>query len=237
MLLHALRAPVFATNTLVLAPHDGGPAVVVDPGAGSAPLVHDALAERDLHVAAILLTHAHPDHVWDCAAVAADVPVLVGEDDAERLADPAAHLGPALGPVFGTLTEAPWQPVEHVRPVGAGPVEPVPGLVLHAIPAPGHTAGSTLWQLEDGAELSGPAVAEAGAGGHSGPVVLTGDVIFAGSVGRTDLPGGDESRMQRTLRELAATLPREALLLPGHGPATTMARELATNPFIARALG
>ena len=237
MLIHALRAPVFATNTLVLAPHDGGPAVVVDPGAGAAPLVHEVLATRGLHVAAILLTHGHPDHVWDCAAVAPDVPVLIGADDADRLEDPNAHLGPALGPAFTSLVDRPWQPVADVRPVTGGTVEPVPGLVLHAVHAPGHTPGSTLWQLAAVDELTGPAFAEAGVTGHTGPVVLTGDVVFAGSVGRTDLPGGDERRMLGTLRELTRTLPPTALLVPGHGPATTTAHELATNPFLARARG
>lgn len=236
MLIHALRAPVFATNTLVLAPHDGGPAVVVDPGSGVAPLVRDVLAARGLEVAAVVLTHSHPDHVWDCAAVAPDAPVLVGAGDAERLADPGAYLGP-LGGVFATLVDRPWEPVGDVRPVGPGPVEPVPGLVLEAVPAPGHTAGSTVWRIPAVDELTGPAFAEAGVTRHSGPVVLTGDVIFAGSVGRTDLPGGDERRMGKTLRELSRTLPRDALLVPGHGPATTMSRELATNPFLARARG
>jgi len=236
MLIHALRAPVFGTNTLVLAAHDGGPAVVVDPGGGSAPLVRGVVAARSLDVVAVLLTHAHPDHVWDCAAVAGDVPVLVGAGDAERLADPAAYLGP-LGPAFSALVDGPWQPVADVRPVPGGPVELAPGLVVEALPAPGHTPGSTLWRLGPVEEVTGPAFAEAGVSHHTGPVVLTGDVLFAGSIGRTDLPGGDPRRMARTLHELRTELPADALLVPGHGPATTTAHELATNPFLARAQG
>src|SRR5690625_151215 len=107
MLIHALRAPAFATNTLVLAPHEDAPAVVVDPGAGAAPLVHEVLARRGLRVGAIVLTHGHPDHVWDCAAVAAEVPVLIGGPDAERLLDPAAHIGSELAPMWQQLTEGP----------------------------------------------------------------------------------------------------------------------------------
>lgn len=237
MLLESVLAPVFATNTLVLAPGPGGPAVVVDPGAGVAPLVHSVLRRHGLHVAAVLLTHGHPDHLWDCAAVAPDAPVLVGRGDVDRLADPLAHLGPALGPTFRGLVDGPWLPVADVRPVDEGRVEPVAGVVLHATPAPGHTAGSTLWQLERVDVLAGPVFDEAGISTHLGPVVLTGDVVFAGSVGRTDLPGGDARTMRRTLRELATSLPADALLVPGHGPVTTTELELATNPFLARALG
>lgn len=237
MLIHALRAPVFATNTLVVAPQEGGPAVVVDPGAGTGPLVDAVLARRRLHIGAVLLTHGHPDHVWDCASVAPDGPVHVGAGDVDWLRDPGALLGPALGPMFASLVDTAWHAPAHVTPIGTGRVEPVPGLVLEAIPAPGHTAGSTLFQLSGCEELTGPAFAEAGVRDHGGPVVLTGDVLFAGSVGRTDLPGGDERRMAETLRDLAARLPHDALLVPGHGPATTMARELATNPFLAQVQG
>ncbi len=235
MLLHGLRSPAFGTNTLVLAARPEGPAVVVDPGAGSAPLVHEVLGRHGLHVGAVVVTHGHADHLWDCAAVAGGAPVLVGTDDADRFGDPAAHLG-VVGSAFASLAGGPWQPVSDVRPVRPGTHEPVPGVVLHAVAAPGHTPGSTLWQLDGVTSLVGPAFSEAGVTAHDGPVVLTGDVVFAGSVGRTDLPGGDEATMRHTLRELASSLPADALLVPGHGPATTTARELATNPFIARAL-
>ncbi|WP_413449919.1 MBL fold metallo-hydrolase [Georgenia phoenicis] len=235
MLLHGLRSPVFGTNTLVLAPGTGDSAVVVDPGAGSAPLVRQVLDRHGLHVGAVVLTHGHADHLWDCAAVAGGAPVLVGADDADRLPDPASHLG-AVGDAFVTLAGSPWHPVDDVRPVAPGPVEPVPGVVLHAVAAPGHTPGSTVWRVDGVTSFTGPVFDEAGLTSHDGPVVLTGDVVFAGSVGRTDLPGGHEPTMRRTLRELATSLPADALLVPGHGPVTTTELELASNPFIARAL-
>ena len=92
------------------------------------------------------------------------------------------------------------------------------GVALRAVGAPGHTEGSTLYL-----------VGEPGAG-----LVLSGDVLFAGSVGRTDLPGGDGATMARTLRDVVAHLDPAWDVLPGHGPATTVARELVTNPFLAR---
>ncbi len=89
------------------------------------------------------------------------------------------------------------------------------GVTLVARHAPGHTEGSTIYLLD------GP-----------GPVALTGDVLFAGTIGRTDLPGGDDLVMSRTLREVVEHLPLEARLLPGHGPATLLAKELRPNPYL-----
>lgn len=235
MLLHGLRSPVFGTNTLVLAAGPDAPAVVVDPGAGSAPLVGEVMRRHGLRVGAVVLTHGHADHLWDCAAVAGDMPVLIGADDADRLVDPAAHLG-AVGSAFASLAGSPWRLVSDVRAVGPGEHEPVPGVLLHAVAAPGHTPGSTVWQVDGVTSFAGPVFDEAGLTSHDGPVVLTGDVVFAGSVGRTDLPGGHEPTMRGTLRTLATSLPADALLVPGHGPVTTTELELASNPFIARAL-
>ncbi|HLS73123.1 MAG TPA: MBL fold metallo-hydrolase [Actinomycetaceae bacterium] len=230
MQIIALRAPVFGTNTLVLA--HGSSAVIVDPGAGVAPAVHQVLDDHELTAAAILLTHGHPDHTWDCAAVAPDVPVYIGAGDVDRLTDPVAHLGP-LADAFAAMAGTPWRPVAQPRAVGAEEIEPAPGLTVRPVAAPGHTPGSTLWAFSGEVELSGPAFEEAGSSGrYAGDLVLTGDVLFAGSIGRTDLPGGDDASMRQTLRTLIDTLPKGAVLVPGHGPATTTAAELATNPFL-----
>lgn len=230
MLVLAHRAPVFATNTLVLAPGRGGPAVLVDPGAGVAGAVRASLAQHELTVAAVLLTHGHPDHLWDTTELAGAAPVHIGMADVERLTDPMSYLGPTLGAVFGAVTS--WQAPHHVVPVADGQELRLAGLGLTAVSAPGHTPGSTVFRVDGAAQLSGPTFAEAGLSTHNGPLVLAGDVLFAGSIGRCDLPGGDERQMRATLTRLAGILPREAVVVPGHGPATTMAHELATNPFL-----
>ncbi len=96
------------------------------------------------------------------------------------------------------------------------------GLRISTDFAPGHTPGSVMFRLP-GDEADGEATA---------PVVLSGDVLFAGSIGRTDLPGGSWAQMQQSLATVVLPLPDDAVVLPGHGPATTIGRERATNPFL-----
>lgn len=231
MLLLRCVAPVLETNCYVIAAGDGGPAVVVDPGAGSAPLVRALLEAHDLTVGAVLLTHGHADHLWDAAVVAGEAPVHVGGPDLDRLEDPAGALGPALGEYFAALAGDWHRPVvvDDVpgRCLRDGGAQVVPGVVVRAVPAPGHTEGSTVYLVAGPVEATGVLPP----GSHD-LVALTGDVIFAGSVGRTDLPGGDEKEMAATLRTLSRALPPGTALLPGHGPGTVLGEELRTNPFL-----
>ncbi|WP_342803979.1 MBL fold metallo-hydrolase [Cellulosimicrobium cellulans] len=239
---HVVVAPVFGTNcTVVSAP--GGDCVVVDAGAGVADAVVAHVRAAGLVPRAVLATHGHVDHTWDAAALADrfGVPVVLHAADAYRLADPfgslehGKHDGPdasragavVSGPLGAALAAAGAGPQDYREPgrvetfdvpAGGEQVLRWSGLALRAVGAPGHTEGSTLYL-----------VGEPGAG-----LVLSGDVLFAGSVGRTDLPGGDGATMARTLRDVVAHLDPAWDVLPGHGPATTVARELATNPFLAR---
>jgi glyoxylase-like metal-dependent hydrolase (beta-lactamase superfamily II) len=249
MLIRRVIAPALEVNTYVLAAAPGGPCVVVDPGGGSAERLPAVLEDLDLTVGAVLVTHGHPDHLWDSADVAdaADVVVQVAAPDLDRLDDPAAarHVGEILGGQFALIAGSPWRAPSRSDAIPApvlagGGAQVVPGVVARGIPAPGHTAGSTV--LLVGATTGGAGI-DAGAPGDPGhlplpaaepgaPVVLTGDVVFAGSVGRTDFPGGDPQAMTETLRTLRQVLSPASILLPGPGPATTMARELASNPFL-----
>ncbi|MFC8733847.1 MBL fold metallo-hydrolase [Luteimicrobium sp. NPDC057192] len=221
-------SPAFGAACHVLAV--AGHAVVVDPGAGVTEAVVAHAAERGLTVHAVLATHGHPDHTWDagrlCAALG--VPFVVHEEDAAWAGDPGAVLDalsggtPASAGVGAALRAAieasgvapavvPDDVAPFATPDGAAVLE-YGRLRIRALHAPGHTPGSTLY-LTDG-------------------VVLTGDVLFAGSVGRTDLPGGDAAAMARTLADVVGGLDPALAVLPGHGPATTVARELGTNPFL-----
>jgi len=238
MQIVTLVAPVFAARCSLLVAADGA-CVVVDPGAGVGEQVRAVVADAGLHPRAVLITHGHADHTWDAPALARDldVPVLLHAGDAYRLTDPFGTLGvldprhdPA-GPLAQAMRAAgvdltSWRTPERVETFGApgagrtGDVElDLGGVRVLARHAPGHTEGSTLYLVD---------------AGDPDPVVLSGDVLFAGSIGRTDLPGGDDAAMAATLRDVVATLPPGSRVLPGHGPATDVATELATNPYLAR---
>lgn len=186
--------------------------------------------------------------VEDPADPAASVPVHIPEPDRYRLEDPDATTGVSAGGMtFADLAGTPWRRPGDIRAVPAeafsGPVELVPGVPVRAVAAPGHSEGSTLFflnaALADNALLyeaeaveDDPSVAEEE---HDYLVALDGDVIFKGSVGRTDLPGGDQVQMWATLRFLSSVVNPETVLLPGHGAVTTMAHEHQANPYLAEA--
>ena len=233
VILERIVADVLAENCYVLG--EGGRAVVVDPGSGTAPAVRGVLDRHGLEVACVLLTHGHPDHVWDAAAVAGECPVLAPAPDLERLEDPLRWTPPEVRSALG-LPE--WHRPADVRELGAahfagGGAELVPGISVRALPAPGHTAGSTVYFLS--ASWPADVAGWVGAAPSDEPrtLALMGDVVFRGSIGRTDLPGGDPDVMGWTLRTLRQVVDPATWVLPGHGPGTTWAHELATNPFLA----
>jgi hydroxyacylglutathione hydrolase len=224
MLVVGFPAAAFGTNCFVLAPEAGEECVVVDPGVGVVDRLEQVLAEHRLKPAAVLLTHGHLDHVYAVTPVcgAHGVAALIHPDDRYRLADPIATLDPSLVAMmeqsFGT--SAHWQEPDDVALISDGQLLEVAGLQLTVDHAPGHTEGSVMFRTP------APDV---------GGLVLSGDVLFAGSIGRTDLPGGDPDAMWHSLAEKVLPLPDSMVVLPGHGPETTIGRERASNPFLAEA--
>lgn len=216
MLVTSFPAAVFGANCHVLATAPGEPCVVVDPGVGVVGRLAEVLAEHRLHPVAVLLTHGHFDHTASAAEVSEsyDIPSYVHPADREMLADPALGLDFDLRQVFGETFM--WRDPETVVDLTAGQPLRLAGIDVDVRSAPGHTPGCVLIRFTEGDQA----------------FCLTGDVLFAGSIGRTDLPTGDPAAMRATLRDQVLSLPDTTTVLPGHGPATTIGAERASNPFL-----
>jgi hydroxyacylglutathione hydrolase len=222
VLVAGFPAAAFDSNCYVLAPAPGEECVVVDPGVEVVPRLDEILAEHRLRPVAVLLTHGHLDHTFSVAPVcgARGVPAWIHPDDEELLADPMKGLSAEMRPLFGGRLE--WSEPDDVRTMGDGEVLRLAELDVMVDHAPGHTPGSVLFRLPGG-----------GPGGEApSQVCLSGDVLFAGSIGRTDLPGGSYAAMMDSLLTKVLPLPDDVLVLPGHGPQTTVGRERATNPYL-----
>ena len=218
MLVAGFPAAMFGTNCYVVATGPGQECVVVDPGIDVVDQLDQLLAEHHLQPVAVALTHGHLDHTFSVTPVcgARGIPAYIHSADRDRLADPMATLGPQLTEMFaGRLT---WTEPDDVRELVDHTVLNLAGLDITIEHAPGHTQGSVLLSLP--------------ARGDVPPLCLSGDVLFAGSIGRTDLIGGDFAAMQQSLRTKILPLADDTVVLPGHGPQTTIGQERATNPYL-----
>jgi glyoxylase-like metal-dependent hydrolase (beta-lactamase superfamily II) len=217
VLVAGFPSAVFGTNCYVLAPAAGEQCVVVDPGLEVVPRLDELLAEHRLQPVAVLLTHGHLDHTFSVTPVcgARDIPAYLHPADDAMLADPLVGLSPDTTALFGGRLE--WTEPDDVKPLADGETLSLAGLDLTVDHAPGHTGGSVAFRLphDEVPEL-----------------MLSGDLLFAGSVGRTDLPGGDHATMLRSLAEKVLPLEDDVLVLPGHGPQTTIGEERRSNPFL-----
>jgi hydroxyacylglutathione hydrolase len=176
------------------------------------PGIEELCAEHRLRPVAVLLTHGHLDHIWTVAPLAGahGIPAWIHPRDRHLLADPLAGVGPELRAMLPGLQLA--EP-DDVRELADGEVLDLAGVRLVVDHTPGHTPGHVTFRDEQ--------------------VLFAGDLVFAGSIGRTDLPGGSMPEMLASLAERFLPLPDELQVLPGHGPVTTVGRERASNPFLA----
>jgi hydroxyacylglutathione hydrolase len=232
------EAAAFGTNCYVLATAAGQECLVVDPGIGVLDTLAEVLGEYRLRPSAVLLTHGHADHVYSVTPVCSGhgVPAVIHVDDRYRLADPLRTLDRQLVAMleaqFGRSST--WVEPDDVRTVTGAACLELAGLKVEVLHAPGHTEGSVMFALDgvpDGVAGIGAGIGVSG-GVELTSTLVTGDVLFAGSIGRTDLPGGDHGAMQRSLREQVLTRPDAELVLPGHGPRTSIGRERAANPYL-----
>ncbi len=237
MLVTAIASQATGTNCLVVAPGRGEQCIVVDPGIGVVDGMNEVIAANGLHPVAVLLTHGHFDHTFSVLPVcqARDVPAYIRPDDRAQLTDPWSWVGlPPGTPLFGELSFA--EPSD-VRELADGARVPLAGLDFTVRHAPGHTAGSVVFTLDGqagraltgGADTAGVAAERFDA---EAPMLFSGDVLFAGSIGRVDLPGGSMSQMLDSLRRVVLPLDDATTVFPGHGPSTSVGAERRGNPYL-----
>jgi hydroxyacylglutathione hydrolase len=219
VLIRSFPAGAFGTNCYAVATGAGQECVVVDPGMDAVEPLAQLLADDGLKPVAVVLTHGHLDHTFSVLPVCDGygIPAYLHPDDSGMLADPVRWHGPQLAPLITGLRLP--DPAD-VLPLADGAVLDLAGVQLTVRHAPGHTQGSVVFSLDLG----------------DAPGLLAGDVLFAGSVGRVDLPGGSWDAMLTSLRDVVLPLDDATVVLPGHGPATTIGRERATNPYLAEAM-
>lgn len=207
MRIAGFAAGPFQTNCYVVS--NGDRAFVIDPGLGAHEAVSQMAQEQGLNVEAVVLTHGHIDHIRDAAAFG--VETFVHPADAfmllrgEGVSEQARQLYDASA----------MPPIDNPTPLEDGQTLTVAGVDLRIVHAPGHSPGCVMLVADE--------------------VVFSGDVLFRGSIGRTDLPDSDPAQMQESLRGPVWDLDDELQVLPGHGPATTVAQERATNPYLRQA--
>jgi hydroxyacylglutathione hydrolase len=211
----------FQANCFVLAREAGGPCVVVDPGEGAEQPLAELLRQHRLDPVAVLLTHGHFDHIFAVAPVCDgnDIPAWIHPEDRALLSDPmrafSADARQFVSGLFGGRVEL--REPREVRSLADGASLELAGLSLIVDHTPGHTRGSVTFRSvpADGQDL-----------------LVSGDTLFAGSIGRTDLPGGDHQQILTSLRDKILVLDDDTTVLPGHGPTTTIGRERTSNPFL-----
>jgi glyoxylase-like metal-dependent hydrolase (beta-lactamase superfamily II) len=201
---------MFQQNTYVSRLRERQDCLVIDPGLEPGKILAH-LDEHGLAPAAILNTHGHSDHIGGNAALKerwADCPLVIGAGEADKLTDATLNLSAA----FGVPIVSPPADVT----VTDGGTYSAAGVDLVVREIPGHSSGHVVYLWME----------------HDPPIAFVGDVIFAGSIGRTDFPDGDFRQLAEGIHQKLFTLPDETILLSGHGPETTVGREKQTNPFV-----
>ncbi|MEU3459111.1 MBL fold metallo-hydrolase [Streptomyces sp. NPDC006733] len=221
MLIAGFPAGAWGTNCYVVAPAAGEECVIIDPGHQATQGVEDTLAKHRLKPVAVILTHGHIDHVASVVPVcgAHDVPAWIHPRDRYMMSDPEKALGRSIGQqLLGELTIG--EP-DDVRELTDGAALGLAGLEFTVSHAPGHTKGSVTFRLPESSDVPS--------------VFFSGDLLFAGSVGRSDLPGGSPDELLESLARVCLPLDDSTVVLSGHGPQTTIGRERAANPYLGEA--
>jgi len=213
VLVRSFPAPMFATNCWVIAPGEGAECIIVDPGMPDISRdIEMIIEEHRLKPVAALLTHGHLDHTFSIQPLADgyNIPAYIHSEDRRFIADPSGIHGEQFIAQLAGMNFA--EPLE-VKELKNNAVLELVGMKIVAIHAPGHTRGSLMFTIND-------------------ELLISGDVLFAGSIGRTDLPTGSAREMTETLKSKVLTLNDDLRVLTGHGPETTIKFERKNNPYL-----
>lgn len=227
VLLASFPAGPLQANCYFAATAPGADCAIVDPGQNSKAGVEQVVTEYNLNPVAVLVTHGHFDHMWEAAEVADeyDAELWIHPADRHLLTDPLAAISgesaAMLRAQFGIEDDVQLSEPATVRDAVDGAQIEVGDLTFTVEHVPGHTPGTVVYTVD----YDGPEDISA--------VMFAGDFLFAGSIGRTDLTGGSMEEMTDSLRKAVLPAADDTVVLPGHGPQTTIARERATNPFLA----
>ncbi len=228
VLVTSFPAGPLQANCYLVARDAGAGCAVVDPGMDALDGVRAVAEEHDLTPQAVLVTHGHFDHLWCAQDVAREwgCPVWIHPADRHLLSDPMAAISNESAAMLRAqldLTQAPeFVEPDDVRDAADGVQIEVDGLTFTVAHVPGHTPGTLYYLIDypDSDEVS--------------QIMFSGDFLFAGSIGRTDLVGGSHPQMIESLRDRVLPLRDDVVVLPGHGPQTSVGAERATNPYLAQ---
>ena len=220
MLIDRVIAPYFETNCWILALDTGQECIIVDPGMAKPNLVkeiEEKISDLNLKPVAVLITHGHLDHTFSVLPLTKQVPMRTFITGADRvlLTDPMGALdrGGVSEQFLKAFGMEKFKEPDEVVELEDFLTFEVAGMQITSIFAPGHTKGSVIFTVDD-------------------QQLISGDVLFAGSIGRTDLPTGSANEMRKTLRDRILTLPDGLNVLPGHGGQTTIGTERVRNPYL-----
>lgn len=220
MLIDRVIAPYFETNCWILAPGSGQECIIVDPGMARPNLVNEIeqkVSDLKLKPVAVFITHGHLDHTFSVLPLTKQIPMRTFVTGADRflLTDPMGALdrGGVSEQFLSAFGAEKFKEPDEIVELEDFSTFEVAGMQITSIFAPGHTKGSVIFTVDN-------------------QQLISGDVLFAGSIGRTDLPTGSASQMRKTLRDRILTLPDGLNVLPGHGGQTTIGIERVRNPYL-----
>ena len=213
MIIESAELWAAMTNCYVIASEKGGQAVIVD-APPDIEAISALLKRHDFLPVALLVTHGHVDHAGGAGSVVerTGVTAYIHPDDDYLSADPVSQLESIFG--FIPPGREQFAPPDQYSDLAHGDRLPLAGMTIEVRHTPGHTPGHCVFVIEEEG------------------VLFSGDQLFAGSIGRTDLPGGDFKALMESMETEVLTLPDDTRVLPGHGPETTVGRERRVNPFL-----